>query len=63
MACNQRTEVYSRIVGYYRPVQQWNKGKQAEFAQRKTFQVQHAVFQKLNATQKKCDQVPCQEAV
>jgi anaerobic ribonucleoside-triphosphate reductase len=29
-----RTEVYSRIVGYYRPVQDWNKGKQEEFAER-----------------------------
>jgi len=29
------TEVYSRVVGYYRPVQNWNKGKQEEFKQRK----------------------------
>ena len=36
---NERTkcEVYSRIVGYYRPVNQWNDGKQAEFNDRKTF--------------------------
>lgn len=27
-------EVYSRVVGYYRPVSQWNRGKQEEFAQR-----------------------------
>jgi len=27
-------EVYSRVVGYYRPVKQWNKGKQEEFSQR-----------------------------
>ncbi len=33
----QKTEVYSRVVGYIRPVQQWNKGKQAEFKDRKTF--------------------------
>lgn len=37
MACNRKTEVYSRIVGYYRPVQQWNKGKKAEYFNRKTF--------------------------
>ncbi len=37
--CNAKTEVYSRIVGYIRPVQQWNDGKQAEFNQRKTFQI------------------------
>jgi ribonucleoside-triphosphate reductase (formate) len=33
----QKTEVYSRVVGYIRPVQQWNKGKQSEFKDRKTF--------------------------
>ena len=35
--CNARCEVYSRVVGYLRPVDQWNDGKQAEFAVRKTF--------------------------
>jgi anaerobic ribonucleoside-triphosphate reductase len=35
--CGAKTEVYSRIVGYLRPVDQWNDGKQAEFAIRKTF--------------------------
>lgn|GEM_PF-570609 len=29
-------EVYSRVVGYYRPVNQWNDGKQQEFKERKT---------------------------
>ncbi len=29
------TEVYSRIVGYYRPVQNWNEGKKQEFKERK----------------------------
>lgn len=33
----QKAEVYSRIVGYLRPVEQWNDGKQAEFADRKTY--------------------------
>lgn len=33
----QRAEVYSRVVGYLRPVEQWNDGKQAEFADRKTY--------------------------
>jgi ribonucleoside-triphosphate reductase len=32
--CSKQTEVYSRIVGYLRPVQQWNDGKQAEFKMR-----------------------------
>lgn len=30
-------EVYSRVVGYFRPVNQWNKGKQEEFHERKEF--------------------------
>ncbi len=36
-------EVYSRIVGYLRPVQNWHQGKQQEFAERQTFQVPGAV--------------------
>lgn len=32
-------EVYSRVVGYLRPVHQWNDGKQAEFSNRKTYKV------------------------
>lgn len=35
--CSRPCEVYSRVVGYFRPVQQWNKGKQAEFEQRVPF--------------------------
>ncbi|MBU0958825.1 MAG: anaerobic ribonucleoside-triphosphate reductase [Nanoarchaeota archaeon] len=34
-----KCEVYSRIVGYLRPVQQWNEGKQAEWKDRKTFKL------------------------
>lgn len=37
--CKSQTEVYSRVVGYLRPVRQWNDGKQAEFSMRKTFSV------------------------
>ena len=32
--CHMESEVFSRIVGYYRPVKQWNPGKQAEYTQR-----------------------------
>ena len=32
-------EVYSRIVGYLRPVQNWNKGKKQEFAERRTYRI------------------------
>ncbi len=37
--CGEPTEVYSRVVGYLRPVNQWNSGKQTEFCMRKTFKV------------------------
>jgi ribonucleoside-triphosphate reductase len=39
--CNQTTEIYSRVVGYLRPVKQWNDGKQSEFGNRKIFKVAH----------------------
>ncbi len=35
--CESDCEVYSRVVGYLRPVQQWNNGKKEEYAQRKTY--------------------------
>ena len=37
--CQADTEIYSRVVGYLRPVSQWNDGKQTEFCMRKTYQV------------------------
>ena len=37
--CGKQTEVYSRVVGYIRPIQQWNEGKQHEFSRRKTYRV------------------------
>ena len=35
--CGKKAEVYSRITGYYRPVQNWNDGKREEFRERKTY--------------------------
>jgi anaerobic ribonucleoside-triphosphate reductase len=35
----QETEVYSRVVGYLRPVTQWNEGKQQEYKERKEFKL------------------------
>ncbi|MEF2145341.1 MAG: ribonucleoside triphosphate reductase [Desulfovibrionaceae bacterium] len=35
--CGKEAEVYTRIVGYYRPVSRWNKGKQAEYSDRVVF--------------------------
>lgn len=37
--CNQKTEIYSRVCGYFRPVADWNRGKQQEFKDRKVYQV------------------------
>ena len=40
--CGKTTEVYSRITGYYRPVQNWNVGKAEEFKERKTYDIPHS---------------------
>lgn len=37
--CGKKTEVYSRITGYYRPVQNWNDGKTQEFKERKVYNI------------------------
>ena len=37
--CGERCEVYSRVVGYFRPVSNWNKGKKEEFKDREKFKV------------------------
>lgn len=37
--CGRQTEVYSRVVGYLRPVRQWNDGKRAEYGNRRVFEV------------------------
>lgn len=42
MKCGKETEVYSRVVGYHRPVKNWNRGKAAEFKERKAFEVPEA---------------------
>ena len=39
MKCQEKTEVYSRVCGFFRPVQGWNKGKKAEYRDRKTYTV------------------------
>jgi ribonucleoside-triphosphate reductase len=44
--CGRKTEVYSRITGYYRPVQNWNDGKLEEFKARKTYDIAHSILKK-----------------
>lgn len=40
--CGKSAEVYSRITGYYRPVQNWNDGKSQEYKNRKLYDVSHS---------------------
>ena len=44
--CGAKTEVYSRITGYYRPVQNWNDGKLQEYANRTEYDVAHSVLKR-----------------
>ena len=55
--CGRKTEVYSRITGYYRPVQNWNDGKREEFANRKVYDVAHSFMKK--ATENKEQACEC----
>ena len=41
--CGAKTEVYSRITGYYRPVQNWNDGKAQEYKDRKEYDIENSV--------------------
>ncbi len=61
--CGNKTEVYSRITGYYRPVQNWNEGKVQEYKERKVYHVAPRVHNKriLLFTTKTCPN--CQIAV
>ena len=42
--CGRKTEVYSRITGYYRPVQNWNDGKTQEYKDRKVYDIGNSVL-------------------
>ena len=58
--CGEATEVYSRITGYYRPVQNWNAGKTEEFKERKLYDVMNPKYQPKNkksvdTAEKSCD--------
>ena len=44
--CQAPTEIYSRITGYYRPVQNWNDGKLQEYANRKEYDIANSVCKK-----------------
>ncbi len=44
--CGQRTEIYSRITGYYRPVQNWNDGKLQEYANRTEYDIANSMLKR-----------------
>ncbi|MEG1801940.1 MAG: ribonucleoside triphosphate reductase [Lachnospiraceae bacterium] len=46
--CGETAEVYSRITGYYRPVQNWNDGKAQEYKNRKLYEVDHMELTKVH---------------
>jgi len=48
--CGAKTEVYSRITGYYRPVQNWNDGKAQEYKMRKVYDPDNSILKRVPVT-------------
>ena len=61
--CGEKTEVYSRITGYYRPVQNWNDGKAQEFKDRKTYVTETSVLKKEQVVEEEKVEEQCECAV
>ena len=64
--CGEKTEVYSRITGYYRPVQNWNDGKTQEFKHRKLYDIANSKLKREGRPVEKVDMEPacnCNESV
>ena len=57
--CGEKTEVYSRITGYYRPVQNWNDGKSEEFKNRKTYDPQNSVMKNESKEENQVEEKEC----
>ena len=55
--CGKKTEVYSRITGYYRPVQNWNAGKSQEFKHRQDYIIEKSILKHSNA--EAANEEPC----
>ena len=53
--CGEKTEVYSRITGYYRPVQNWNDGKSQEFKDRKVYDIANSKLTHDGVKEEVCD--------
>ena len=56
--CGEKTEVYSRITGYYRPVQNWNDGKSQEYKDRLVYNIDHKAITE-NILGKRAEEVAC----
>ena len=61
--CGSKTEVYSRITGYYRPVQNWNDGKAQEYKDRKVYNAYNAVKREFHSDTCCCSTAPMVNAV
>lgn len=60
--CGEATEVYSRITGYYRPVQNWNDGKSQEFKDRKVYNISHSRIKPKAVAEKHIDEALKEES-
>ncbi len=59
--CGEKTEVYSRITGYYRPVQNWNDGKSQEYKDRKVYDIANSKLTKKGAVESVIADAPAKE--
>ena len=57
--CGQKTEVNSRITGYYRPIQNWNDGKAQEYKDRKVYNIGHSHLTHTGPNPAPVDDAPC----
>ena len=61
--CGRKTEIYSRITGYYRPVQNWNDGKAQEYKDRKVYDLGHSTLTHVGPNPVISDQPQAEPAV
>ncbi len=61
--CGEKTEIYSRITGYYRPVQNWNDGKTQEYHDRKTYDIANSKLTRSGVIEKPVEAPQAEEPV
>ncbi len=57
--CGAKTEIYSRITGYYRPVANWNDGKSQEYKERKTYNIANSKLKQKQEEVAMCGEAGC----